>query len=153
MGKFLDKAKYVSILGVLSLLLASTTAFFWGVSKTIDAMVLIVTSYGKDPFISVSLIEVVDSLLIATALFVFAVSMYKLFIADLPLPNWMVARDLYQLKDKLGGVIILVMVVKFVERLVEWKDPYESFLFAIAISIVSAVLIALSHFGKKDGTN
>jgi hypothetical protein len=42
------------------------------------------------------------------------------------------------------------MVVKFVERLVEWKDPYESFLFAVAIAVVSAVLIALSHFGKKE---
>ena len=150
MGKFLEKTRYVSILGVISLLLASAVAFLWGVAKTIDAVVLIVASYGKDPFIAVSLIEVVDSLLIATALFVFAVSMYELFIADLTLPDWMVARDLYQLKDKLGGVVILVMVVKFVERLVEWKDPYESFLFAIAIAVVSATLIALSYFGKKE---
>jgi len=150
MGKLLEKTRYISILGVISLLLASAAAFLWGVAKTIDAVVLIVASYGKDPFIAVSLIKVVDSLLIATALFVFAVSMYELFIADLDLPDWMVARDLYQLKDKLGGVVVLVMVVKFVERLVEWKDPYESFLFAVAIAVVSATLIALSHFGKKE---
>jgi uncharacterized membrane protein YqhA len=150
MGKLLEKTRYVSILGVISLLLASVAAFLWGVAKTIDAVVLIVASYGKDPFIAVSLIEVVESLLTATALFVFAVSMYELFIADLDLPDWMVARDLYQLKDKLGGVVVLVMVVKFVERLVEWKDPYESFLFAVAIAVVSATLIALSHFGKKE---
>ena len=150
MGKFLEKSRYMSILGVISLLLASVAAFIWGVAKTIYAIVVIVTSYGKDPFIAVSLIEVVDSLLIATALFVFAVSMYELFIADLDVPDWMVAHDTYQLKDKLGGVIILVMVVKFVERLVEWKDPYESFLFAIAVAVISAALIALSHFGRKE---
>jgi len=150
MGKLLEKTRYISILGVISLLVASGAAFLWGVAKTIDAVVLIVASYGKDTFIAVSLIEVVESLLTATALFVFAVSMYELFIADLDLPDWMVARNLYQLKDKLGGVVILVMVVKFVERLVEWKDPYESFLFAVAIAVVSATLIALSHFGKKE---
>jgi uncharacterized membrane protein YqhA len=103
MGKFLEKTRYVSILGVISLFLASAAAFLWGAAKTIDAVTLIIASYGKDPFIAVSLIEVVDSMLIATALFIFAVSMYELFIADLALPDWMVARDLYQLKDKLGG--------------------------------------------------
>lgn len=150
MGKFLEKSRYISILGVISLLLASVAAFIWGVAKTIYAIVVIVASSGKDPFIAVSLIEVVDGLLIATALFVFAVSMYELFIADLDVPDWMVAHNLYQLKDKLGGVIVLVMVVKFVERLVEWKDPYESFLFALAVAVISAALIALSHFGRKE---
>jgi uncharacterized membrane protein YqhA len=150
MGKLLEKTKYVSIVGIVSLLLASVAAFGWGAVKTINTMIAIVTSYGKDPYVAVSLIELVDSFLIATALYVFAVSMYELFINKLALPAWMLAHNLYELKDKLGGVIILVMVVKFLEHLVEWKDPYDSFLFAIAVAVVSAALIALSHFGGKD---
>jgi uncharacterized membrane protein YqhA len=98
----------------------------------------------------VSLIELVDSFLIATALFVFAVSMYEMFIEDIALPEWMVAKNLPQLKDKLGGVIILVMVVTFLEHLVEWQAPYDSLLFALAVGIVSAALIALSRFGGKE---
>jgi uncharacterized membrane protein YqhA len=150
MGRFLEKTRYVSIVGVVSLLLASVAAFGWGGVKTVDTIIVIITSYGKDPFIAVSLIEIIDSLLIATALFVFAVSMYELFIDKLALPNWMLAHDLYELKNKLGGVIILVMVVKFLEHLVEWTDPYGSLLFAVAVALVSAVLIALGRFGGKD---
>jgi uncharacterized membrane protein YqhA len=150
MARLLLNARYVSIIGVISLLLASLAAFAWGAVKTVNAVIIIITSYGQDKFIAVSLIEIVDSLLIATALFVFAASMYELFINKLTLPGWMLAHNLYELKDKLGGVIILVMVVKFLEHLVEWKNAYESLLFAIAIAVVSAALIALSYFGKKD---
>ena len=150
MGKLLEKTRYLAIVGVISLLLASMTAFVWGVVKTYNAVIVIATSYGKDPYIAISLIELVDSFLIATALYIFAVSMYELFIDKLALPDWMLAHNLHELKSKLGGVIILVMVVKFLEHLVEWKDPYSSLLFAIAVAVVSAALIALSHFGGKD---
>lgn len=150
MGKLLEKTRYISIVGVISLLLASVAAFGWGAVKTVGTIIAIVASYGKDPFIAVSLIEIVDSLLIATALFVFAVSMYELFIDKLALPAWMLAHDLYELKNKLGGVVILVMVVKFLEHLVEWTDPYGSLLFALAVTLVSAALIALGRFGGKD---
>ena len=150
MGKLLEKFRQVSLIGIVSLLLASLAAFVWGAVKTAGAILVIATSYGQDPYIAVSLIELVDSFLIATALFVFAVSMYELFINKLELPAWMLAHNLSELKEKLGGVIILVMVVKFLEHLVEWKDPYDSLYYAIAVAVVSAALVAMNRFGTKE---
>ncbi len=150
MGKMLEKSRYLGLVGVVSLLLASAVAFMWGAVKTVSAIISIVGSYGKDPYIAVSLIELVDSFLIATALFVFAVSMYEMFIEKIGLPEWMLANNLPELKEKLGGVIILVMVVTFLEHLVEWTAPYDSLLFAVAVAVVSAALIALSRFGGKE---
>jgi len=150
MARLLEKSRYIGIIGVFSLLLASGVAFVWGAVKTVAAIVDIVVSRGKDPYIPVSLIAIVDYFLIATALFVFAVSMYEMFIAKLDLPEWMLANNLSELKDKLGGVIILVMVVTFLEHLVEWTAPTESFLFALAITVVSLALIALGRFGPKE---
>ena len=150
MQRLLDRARYLSYIGIISLLVASVAAFVWGVAKTVHAIVVIISSLGEDPLIAVSLIELVDSFLIATALFVFAVSMYELFINKLSLPNWMLAHNLHELKEKLGGVIVLVMVVKFLEFIVEEKDPIASLYFAIAVAVVSAALIALGYFGGKD---
>jgi len=150
MGKLMEKTRYLGYIGVFSLLLAALAALGWGVVKTVNAISEIITSYGKDPYIAVLLIEVVDSFLIATALYVFSVSMYELFIDKLNLPNWMLAHDLLELKEKLGGVIVLVMVVKFLEHLVEWKDPNASLFFAISVAVVSASLIALGYFGRKE---
>lgn len=150
MGRLMEKTRYLGYIGVFALLFAALAAFGWGVVKTINAISVIVASYGKDPYIAVLLIELVDSFLIATALYVFSVSMYELFIDKLALPNWMLAHDLHELKDKLGGVIVLVMVVKFLEHLVEWKDPNGSLLFAISVAVVSGSLIALGYFGRKE---
>jgi uncharacterized membrane protein YqhA len=61
----------------------------------------------------------------------------------------MVPHDLQELKDKLAGVIVLVMVVKFLEHLVEWDHPMDSLLFALAVGVVSAALIGLSRFVPK----
>lgn len=138
------------MIGIASLLAAAAAAFGWGMVKTIRVMAIIVTSFGQDPYIAVALIELVDGFLIATALYMFAVSMYELFIAKLDLPPWMLAHDLHELKAKLSGVIILVMAVRFLEHLVEWKDPSGTLFFGIAVAIVSAALVLLSYFGGKD---
>jgi len=150
MGKLIEKTRFLGYIGVISLLFAAIAAFGWGVVKTVNVISVIITSYGKDPYITVLLIELVDSFLIGTALYVFSVSMYELFINDLKLPDWMLAHNLHELKDKLGGVIVLVMAVKFLEHLVEWKDPNSSLLFAISVALVAGSLIALGYFGRKE---
>jgi uncharacterized membrane protein YqhA len=54
------------------------------------------------------------------------------------------------LKAKLSSVIVLVMAVKFMEKMFEWKDPTATLQFAASITLISAALVALSYFGKKD---
>ena len=150
MGRLLEKTRYLALVGITSLLLASVAAFGWGAVKTFNVITLIITSYGKDSYIAISLIELVDSFLIAIALLIFSVSLYELFVGELNLPDWMLAHNLHELKTKLSSVIVLVMAVKFLEHLVEWKNPNDSLFFAIAVSVVAATLIAFSYFGEKN---
>lgn len=150
MNRILESSKYLSLIAVISLLLAALAAFFWGATKTYATIVLIVSTAGKDPFITVSLIEIMDAFLIATGLLVFSVSLYELMLGPLTLPEWMLAHNLHDLKAKLSSIIVLVVVVKFVEKLVDTKDYQGIFYYALAVGIVSATLIAFSHFGNKD---
>jgi uncharacterized membrane protein YqhA len=150
MGKYLEKSRYITIIGIASLLLASIAGFGWGAAKTISLIILVISSSGQDPDIAISLIKLVDNFLIATTLFIFAASMYELFIDKLTLPDWMLAENLHELKSKLSAVIILVMAVKFLEHFMEWKDPLDTLLFGIGVAVVSVALIALSNFGGKD---
>ena len=150
MNKLLERTRYVSYIAIFSLLLASIAGFGWGALRAFNTIHLIITTSGSDAYIAVSLIEIVDSFLIATALYIFSVGLYELFIDKLPLPDWMLSHDLHELKSKLGGVIILVMVVKFLEHLVDWKNPVDTLLFAISIGVVSAALIALNRFGGSE---
>ena len=119
MNRILESSKYLSLIAVISLLFSALAAFFWGATKTYATIMLIVSTSGKDPFITVSLIEIIDAFLIATGLLVFSVSLYELMLGHLNLPEWMLAHNLHDLKAKLSSIIVLVVVVKFLEKLVD----------------------------------
>ena len=138
------------MVGVLSLLFAAITAFVWGILQTVNTIPLVLGSMGADSAIAVEFIKIVDSFLIATAVLIFSVSLYELFIDKLELPEWMLAHNLYELKAKLSSMIVLVMGVKFLEKLLEVKDTNDLLRIGIAIALISAVLIAFVYFGKKD---
>ena len=146
----LEKSRYLALVGVLSLLFAAITAFVWGILQTVNTIPLVLGSMGADSAIAVEFIKIVDSFLIATAVLIFSVSLYELFIDKLELPEWMLAHNLYELKAKLSSMIVLVMGVKFLEKLLEVKDTNDLLRIGIAIALISAVLIAFVYFGKKD---
>jgi uncharacterized membrane protein YqhA len=150
MKTLLEKSRYLSIIGVFSLLMAAVVAFVWGTLKTMATILLVIESAGKDAAITIEFIEIVDSFLIATALLIFAVSLYELFIGPLELPEWMLAHNLYDLKTKLSSMIVLVMGVKFLQKLLEVKDADAFLKIGIATALMSAALIAFGYFGKKD---
>jgi uncharacterized protein (TIGR00645 family) len=151
MSKLLEKSRYLAVIGVLGLLAATLAAFAWGLLQTVHALVLIVESQGTDAGITVALIEIVDSFLIATTLLIFTVNLYELFVADVDVPEWMVSHNLNELKTKLSSLIVLVMAVKFVEKLVDVKNYGDLLQLGAAVTLVSGTLIAFEHFGRKDG--
>ena len=97
MANLIEKMRYLSLVGITSLLLAAVAASGWGAMKTAKVVLTIVTTYGQGASIADDLIELVDAFLIAVALFIFAASLYELFIGKLKLPDWMLAHNLYEL--------------------------------------------------------
>jgi uncharacterized membrane protein YqhA len=150
MKTLFEKSRYLSLIAVLSLLLASLTSFVWGAIKTFNAITIVFTTAGQNKLISLYLIQLVDYSLIAIALLIFAFSIYELFIGDLDLPEWMVAHNLHDLKARLSSLAILVLALKFVEKVFEGQDPIQTLYLGLAIAAVSAVLIAFSYFGSKN---
>lgn len=146
----LERSRFLAIIGIISLLIASFSAFAWGTIKTVSTALLVLQTLGKDSAITIELIELIDIFLIATTILIFAASLYELFIGKLDMPEWMLAHDLYELKAKLSSMIVLVMSVKFLQKLIEIKDGAELLQRGIAVAIVSAALIAFGYFGKKD---
>ena len=88
--------------------------------------------------------------LLATALLIFAIGLYELFVEDIEMPEWLEVHSLHDLKAKLASVIVLVLGVSFLAHLAEWKDARETLEFGLAVAVVAAALIAFGHFGEKD---
>jgi uncharacterized membrane protein YqhA len=150
MNKFLSSTRYLAIIAVIALLVTALAAFGWGTAKTVEAAALVINSLGKDPGIIIALIKVVDAFLVAIAVLIFALGIYVLFVGNLNLPDWIQIHNLHDLKSKLGGILVLVMAVEFLEKLAEWKNAQETLFFALGIAVIAAVLIAFSALGGKD---
>ncbi|HMZ08981.1 MAG TPA: YqhA family protein, partial [Anaerolineales bacterium] len=105
MKSILERSRYLALIGIISLLVASFAAFIWGTIKTVFTTLLVIQTLGKDSTITIELIELIDIFLIATTILIFAASLYELFIGKLDMPEWMLAHDLYELKAKLSSMI------------------------------------------------
>jgi uncharacterized membrane protein YqhA len=94
----------------------------------------------------VSFIEVADIFLLAIVLYIMALGLYELFIdPNLPLPEWLVVRSLEDLKEKLLGVVVVVLAIFFLGRVIESQDPSELLYLGVGIA---AVIGALAYFAK-----
>jgi uncharacterized membrane protein YqhA len=149
MGKLLERARYLLLITTLCLSVTTVATIGWGVLKTIRIISLMIQTSGQYPDTVVPFIEVIDAFLVATALLIVTVSLYRLAIEEIDLPDWMAARNFEQLKCKLAGLIILVMAVKFLEQFMAWQAPAATLQFGLALAAVAAALIALSRFGGK----
>ena len=83
----------------------------------------------------------VSLILLATVLYVIAVGLFELFVDDrLDLPLWLEIHDLNDLKDKLIGVIVVVMGVLFLGQVVTWDGQRDLMGYGVGIALVIAAL-------------
>lgn len=105
------------------------------------------SGHGEISTLVVGFIEVADIFLLAVVLYIMSVGLYELFIDDnLPLPAWLVIHNLEDLKEKLVGVVIVVLAVFFLGRVIESEHPLDVLYLGGGIS---AVIASLAYFTSK----
>ncbi len=149
MKKLLEQSRYIVLIPVLTLLIAAVATALYGAMETYLLISHALHSTVFPDTFAISMIKLMDTFLISVVLFIFAIALYELFIEDLNLPPWLIINNLYDLKNKLGGVIILVMAVNFLNHFVEWQQTAALLQAAIALMVVSATLIAFNYFESK----
>ncbi len=150
MQALVEKTRYLALIAVAGALIAAIAAYVYGFVKTINIIVELIRSSFNDEVINISFIELMDTFLIATALLIFAIGTYELFIGDLNMPEWLQIHDFNGLKVKLSGVIILVLAVTFLKHLVKWEDAQDTMFFGVATALVAGVLILFNRSENHD---
>lgn len=153
MRQTLKLGRYFVLLAVAATLVASAGTFIWGAAKMMLNLTKLFGSLGGEAASAdvavVHMISVVDSFLLATVLYIFALALYELFIGELEVPHWLVIRNLDDLKKKLVSVIILIMAVTFLKHLVEWKNAAETLMFGGGIALVLTALVFYTQSAGK----
>ena len=110
--------------------------------------------------LSVELVTMIDLFLLGTVLYIFSVGLYELFIDQgLPMPAWLRITTLDDLKERLLGVVAVLLAVTFLGSAVTWKGGMDILYLGIAIGVVLAVvsmtiaIMARTHSGTPPPHN
>ncbi|MCU0238064.1 MAG: YqhA family protein [Pyrinomonadaceae bacterium] len=151
MNWIIEKSRYMVVISVFALLVQSLIAFLLGVYKTFELINKIIFGFSTDDFSLVLFLKCLDIFLIATALLVIAISLYELFVVDtLDVPEWMLVRNLNELKAKFGFVIVPIIAVKFLEKMLEAKEAIDVFYVGVGVALVISALVFFSYIGGKN---
>ena len=146
----IEKSRYLALIGVIGLIVGAMTSLFSGAYKTFKVVETTIFHYSSDEHKLIELFDCLDSFLVAVALIVIAISLYELFIGDLEVPDWMLVRDLSELKAKFSFVIIPILAVKFLQKLLASENALELLYFGIAIALVIISLSVFTFISEKE---
>lgn len=146
----IERSRYIAYIGVLVLFVCSLTAYILSVYKTFKAVTAIALGEVKDDLALIALFDCLDAVLVATAMLVISVSLYELFIGDLKVPDWMLVRNLDELKSKLSFVVIPVMAVKFLQKLLQGENALDALYYGGGIALVIGALAYFNFVNEKE---
>lgn len=156
---FLWNTRWLVLIAVIASLISSFVIFMVGFYEVLHLVGDFISGGSYKNFYSKLLsvvIASVDLFLIGTFLLVFALGLYELFISKIdPAENdplgerVLVIKNLEDLKEKLGRLVIMVLIVSFFKQVLhlEFKNPLETLYIALGVLMIS---LALYFTHKRD---
>lgn len=146
--RILASSRYFIILAVLGAFLASVVVLVFGALLTVDIALdaLLESRVNEEAakHISLRTIEVIDLFLLGTVLYIISLGLYSLFIdPHLTMPGWLHIATLDDLKERLLGVVSVLLGVTFLGNVLEWENSRDILYLGAAIAVV---VLALSVF-------
>jgi uncharacterized membrane protein YqhA len=153
--RVLASSRYLIFVAVACTLLGATALLGYGAWETFGIIRSILDPSVESPKgkgLMLAFIELTDLFLLATVLYVIAIGLFELFVDDrLDLPNWLEIHDLNDLKEKLIGVVIVVMGVLFLGQVVTWDGQRNLLQYGAGIALVIAALTYFVSQKPKKG--
>ena len=156
MSRWIGASRLLVVFAVVGVLLQAVITFGWAIASTVDfAIDLISTDAWEDSDTIVDLLEALDLYLIGTVLVITAIGLWELFIGPVDLPKWLVIKTLSDLKKKIVEVVVLVIGIKFLQKLATGSDAIDVLWVGLGSAAVMAVLVAWNTLreSKDSATN
>ena len=148
MKRVLESSRYIVLIAVVSLLVAAVATFLWGAVQTFFLIGKFIAT-PMDAGLIVPIVQLMDLFLLGTVLLVFALGLHELFIQKLDMPEWLVIDDLKKLKGKLSDVVILILGIKFLEKLIDSKSAQDTLMTGVGVAVVIGALVLFNYTSSK----
>lgn len=131
-------------IGSTTLLLAATLDIARAIWHTVAG-----SADHESGVLRLAMIEGVDTILVATVLYIIAIGLFQLFVNNtLQLPAWLHTEDVSDLEQRLAGMVVTVISVIFLTQVLESHGDPGLINFGLAIA---AVIAAISLFIYVEG--
>ena len=134
--KILWNFRYITILAVLLSIISAFSLIVLGSWDIIQAVIfynpLFDDSISNNNELLFKIISAIDLFLIGIVLLIFGFGIYELFVSEIDFANakftesTLKIRDLDQLKNKIIKVIIIVLIVKFFEKVLKYSENFTT---------------------------
>lgn len=163
---FIWNSRFIVLLAVISSLFGSILLFLLASFDMAGLTMTFIDHFflGKPhPDIHVEVvshvIQAVDDFLLATVLLIFSLGLYELFISKIDVAgkegasNILVIHSLDDLKDRLGKVVLMILVVVFFKNVlhVSFDNPLNIFYMGGGILLVALALYFTHRSGNHPG--
>lgn len=152
MKRVLELVRFVAIFGAVASLVLASGLYF---ASAVDSVLLVfdaLRNIGRESTIKeliIGSVEQADALLVATGLMIVSIGLYSLFIGKIArLPAWLNIDSFESLKNKLLGVVVAALAVRFFSIAMEGGAGLELLYFGLAIGAVVLALAAYSAAGN-----
>ena len=122
MSRFFAATRYLIILPIIGLGLASAAFFVFGgyglikllVEVIGEALGIIHVEHSEEGLpVVIEVVEFVHTFLIGTVLYITSIGFYQLFIKEIQFPGWLKIHNTEELETSLIGVTVVVLAVNF----------------------------------------
>jgi uncharacterized membrane protein YqhA len=142
--RFVGWTRFLAIGPVLGLLIGAVTLIVMASIDSVRIVSEILKGSVPLKIATVEFIEIADVYLLAVVLYVMALGLFELFVDDrLPLPHWLEFHSLEDLKEKLVGVVVVVMGVFFLGRVINMHDYLQLLYLGLGMA---AIIASLTYF-------
>lgn len=155
---FVLPAVAASLLGALLLVVVGTAEIVGVAIQGVDVLRSGVDVGGYPLYAVGRIIAAVDAFLVGTVLLIFGIGLYELFVSKIDAAETdgrssrvLVVHSLDDLKERLGKVVVMALVVTFFKQAVEMKNDAQTLAFyALAVLLISGAFFLLNVRGRRE---
>jgi uncharacterized membrane protein YqhA len=158
--RILASSRYFIVVAVVGSFVASAAALVYGGLATAKVVLQTFSGFGTGDLnetgiklLAVELVTIIDLFLLGTVLYIVAVGLYELFVdPGLPMPPWLRIATLDDLKERLLGVVVVLLAVTFLGNAVTWDGSTNILSLGLAVGVVvGAVTLSMATLARAHG--
>lgn len=142
-NKFVPWVRFIFVLPIMSALVASFVLVVFGFAETFRVIVEVLSHPNGHAMTTLRLhfVEVIDTFLLATILFVIGIGFYQLFVSpNLKVAAWMKVDSVHDLEVMLLGVVVTLLSVAGLAAIMSWDGQTDLMPFGVTIGLIIAAL-------------